>query len=70
VAGLNDKEATNYLFFDLAFAFFFFGLALVTFPDLQPQVLHIFLSFHNTDLHRFFKNLDTDLHRLTRLFKN
>jgi len=32
-------------YFFLLFAFFFFGLALVTLPDLQPHVLHIFLSF-------------------------
>jgi len=40
---LNIKRKEDYLFFDLAFAFFFFGLALVF--VLQPQVLHIFYPF-------------------------
>jgi hypothetical protein len=43
----NYRLPVNYFFL----AFFFFGLAFLT--ALQPQVLHILLSFHNTELHRF-----------------
>jgi len=42
------KAGIHYLFF---FAFFFFFLALALFfflSDIQPQVLHIFLSFRKS----------------------